>query len=122
MDSDEARMVNYGLSRPSPPSVHRSQSDVVVVTSAAVLASLVDTAVSRSVQRALSAVLAERERDADWLTVRDAVRAYGRSRTTLDRWRRAGLIRSKRIGGTRYYERPANSARGDEAFPPPPRC
>jgi hypothetical protein len=73
--------------------------DVLIATTAAKLAGLIDDALSRAVRRAIAYVLTECERRADWITAREAVHVYGESRSTLDRWRRDGQVASK--GGVR---------------------
>lgn len=84
-------------------------AEIIIVTHAAKLAGLIDDAVERAVRRAVAAVIAERKNAAEWLTTRDAVRAFGRSRTTLYRWRRDGLITTRKVGGTVYFARPVDN-------------
>jgi hypothetical protein len=83
--------------------------EIVIVTTAAKLAALIDDVVDRAVRRAVADVLAQRERDVDWLPAREAERVYGRSRSTLYRWRRDGLVASKKVAGTVYFARPGAS-------------
>lgn len=89
-----------------------SQPDLVLVSTAK-LAALIGDAVDRAVRHAVANVLAQRERDVDWLPAREAERVYGRSRSTLHRWRRDGLVASKKVAGTVYFARPnASEAAG----------
>ena len=93
-------------------------SDIVIVTTAAKLAGLIDDAVARAVQRALADVLATRKDGVAWMTSREAERVYGRSRSTLYRWRRDGLVASKKVAGTVYFARPAaGDASGGATLP-----
>ena len=85
-----------------------SQPDLVLVSTAK-LAALIGDSVDRAVRRAVADVLAQRERDVDWLPAREAERVYGRSRSTLYRWRRDGLVASKKVAGTVYFARPSAS-------------
>ena len=113
-------MFRVGVSKITP---HHAP-DVVIVTTAAKLAGLIDDAVERAVRRALLEVRDERREPAAWLTVRDAERAYGRSRSTLARWRERGLIASRKLGGTRYYGAPSaspDSHSENARAPPEPR-
>lgn len=88
---------------PHPPSPN---SDIVVVTTHAKLAGLIDDAVERAVRRALAEVRADRTDANGWLPTHLAVKAYGRSRSTLYRWRAEGRVRSEKIGGSVYFARP----------------
>ena len=85
------------------PTLHNT----VVVVTPGELTSLIDKAVARSFEQAVADVIAHQAPDAAWLTTRQAARAYGRSRSTLYRWGRAGLVKTKKIGGTRYYAPPS---------------
>ena len=90
---------------PAPTSPH---SDIVIVTTLARLAGLIDDAVERAVRRALAEVEDERAVSDEWLPTRAAVKAYGKSRSTLYRWRAEERVRSKKIAGSVYFERPGN--------------
>ena len=90
------------MPQPTPSTAH----DVVIVTTAAKLAALIDDAVDQAVRRAVSDVLAERPMVTKWLTVREATRAYRKSRSTLYRWRLEGRIEARVIGSSLYYEAP----------------
>ena len=85
----------------------RSQA-VVIVTTAAQIRAIVGEEVERAVGRALAGQ-AEREEDSkEWIPTKRAERVYGRSRTTLYRWARAGKIRSMKIGGSVYFLPPGH--------------
>ena len=91
------------------PPLHPPSSEepaVVIVTTAAELAELVDSAVDRAVRRAVADVLAAREEPTKWLPTRRAEDAYGKSRGTLDRWAKEGRIEKQKIGGSIYYASP----------------
>ena len=66
--------------------------------------------IAEECERALARALVEASRRdraarADWVTVKEAARLYGRSRSTIWRWRRAGLLAEKVLGGTVYVRR-----------------
>ena len=79
--------------------------DVVIVTTAAQLTSLIDEVVGRAVRQAVAA-LPVRAEGRPWLPARGAASAYGRTRGTLYRWRREGRIESKVIAGSVYFRPP----------------
>ena len=85
--------------------------DVVIVTTENRLRQLVNTAVNDAVRRALGELRndsrAGRRDDGEWVPEREARRLYGRSRSTLARWRKADLVPHVRIGGSVYYGRPS---------------
>jgi hypothetical protein len=83
--------------------------EIVIVTTAAKLVALIDDAVDHAVRRAVTDVLTTYARNVDWLPAREAERVYGRSRSTLHRWRRAGLVISKKVAGTVYFARPVSA-------------
>ena len=78
----------------------------VIVTTASKLSEIIDDAVARAVKREIGAVLDAQQTDPGWYDSRRAQTAYGRSRSTLYRWAKAGQIKTKRIGGTVYYKAP----------------
>ena len=84
--------------------------DIVIVTTASQLAGLIDDAVERAVRRTLVEVRNERTTSDEWLPTRAAVEAYGKSRTTLYRWRAEGRVRSQKIAGSVYFARPSDPA------------
>ena len=88
------------------PTPSLRDGDVVIVTSAAKLAGLIDEAVERAVRRAVADVRAERLETANWLPAREAERAYGKSRSTLYRWRNENRIGSRKIGRSVYFRPP----------------
>ena len=83
-------------------------NDPVVVTSASRLRALVGEAAERAAERVARQLLAElrSERSATWLTVRQAMDAYGAGRSTLYRWAQTGTVESRKVGGRRYYRAP----------------
>ena len=83
-----------------------TDKDIIVVTTAAKLLSLIDSAVADAVKRAVVEVLDARSDSVGWLTVKQAEAAYGKSRATLRRWHQAGAIESRVIGGSRFYAAP----------------
>lgn len=83
--------------------------DAIVVLSAAALAGLisssVDGAVERAVRRTFAGLVEKTVVEDEWVTPRVAARLYGRHRSTLHRWSRAGLLPTRKIGSSRYYSR-----------------
>lgn len=102
LSADEGRIPS-GMSPQTP----QPDGNLVIVTTVARLRQIVDRSVEGAVQRALQ-VHADKHADArsDWVSTSEAVRVYGRSRSTLQRWSKAGMIKSRKIGGSRYYARP----------------
>ena len=82
--------------------------DLVVVTTRNALRAIIADAVEHAVRRAVADVLDNFGHDDDWITVKVATKVYGRSRSTLHRWAKAGLLPSRKIaGGSVYYSRGA---------------
>ena len=82
-------------------------SDIVVVTTRNALRAIIDDAVDRAVRRAVAGVLDDFGHEDDWITPKAATKVYGRSRSTLHRWAKAGLLPSRKIAGSVYYSRHA---------------
>ena len=97
-----------------------TDSSVVIVTTANHLRQIVGVEVERAVERALAQVSATRDARSDWVNEREAQRLYGRSRSTLARWRKAGMVPHKKIGGSVYYLRPSSNGEASlhEAYVP----
>ena len=91
--------------------------NVVIVTTAARLAGLIDEAVERAVRRSIRELQPPHPSTGAWLTSREAEKAYGRSRSTLHRWRKTNKVRSRQIGGSIYFEPPGHGV-GDRHIPP----
>ena len=81
--------------------------DLVVVTTRNALRAIIADAVEHAVRRAVADVLDNFGHDDDWITVKVATKVYGRSRSTLHRWAKAGLLPSRKIAGSSYYSRHA---------------
>lgn len=90
----------------STPNHLAGPSTVVFVTTKAQLTAAIDRAVRDAVLKALDEHEESSASGTRWVPTDEAVRLYGRKRSTLYRWRRAGLIRWNKIGGSVYYERP----------------
>ncbi len=82
---------------PDPP------PDVVVTTRNALRAIIADE-VDRAVRRAMVSMFEDLGRDDEWLTPKQAAKVYGRHRSTLHRWAKLGLLPTRKIGGSRYYD------------------
>lgn len=88
-----------------------SAQEALVVVSAAALAGLisssVESAVERSLRRNLTTILAHVAEGEEWVTPAVAAKLYGRHRSTLSRWSRAGLLPKRVLAGSVYYSRHA---------------
>ena len=81
--------------------------DPVVVTTRNALRAIIADAVEHAVRRAVAGVLDNLGHDDDWITPKAATKVYGRSRSTLHRWAKAGLLPERKIAGSVYYSRGA---------------
>ena len=88
------------------PTVPHPAPGLVVVTTAPALRQLVEQSVEIAVRSALAEVLDQSDDGADWVPLTVAVRLYGRSRSTLYRWRRDGTIPSRVVGASVYVPKP----------------
>ena len=84
-----------------------SASDLVVVTTRNALRAIIADEVNRAVRRAVVSLIEDAGRDDDWITPKTAVKVYGRHRSTLARWSKAGLLPTRKIAGSVYYSRGA---------------
>ena len=80
---------------------------VVIVTTKATLCAIIADEVDRAVRRAVASLVEDIGRDDDWVAPKVAQKVYGRHRSTLARWSKAGLLPTRRLGGSVYYSRNA---------------
>ncbi|HEX8385064.1 MAG TPA: helix-turn-helix domain-containing protein [Rubricoccaceae bacterium] len=88
-----------------------ADSNTVAVIHPAALAALLDAAVERAVDRSLRRNLATLlgcvAEGEEWVSPAVASKLFGKHRTTLHRWSRAGLLPTRRLGGSVFYNRHA---------------
>ena len=78
------------------------QAALVVILDAAV-----ERAVERAVRRTFASLIEGTVVDDEWITPKVATKLYGRHRSTLARWSKAGILPTRQLGGSVYYGRHA---------------